>query len=392
MGQKQDKWLKESAYSQTLPNDVLLYIWEFVETDRFGADEDTFYSLRQCFRINNTTQYEMAKDIVFRTKKTIHKKVPHFITKLNVINDYGTVNDLILVHFRYVKVLNLSSCPSIYGGGFRFLWKVEELDLAFNKNFFCRSLRHLTSIKKLNLGWCVQMTDEGLSYVANVPNLSIRNCYKVTNEGLKHLSNVQILDISEIRNITDDGLSYLKNLKELKFYRCENITDVGLSHLKGLHSITLYNNKLITDAGIQQLTELRTLRLMDLDQLTNNCLKGLIHLKELHLECNQFGNWILQYCQHIEILRLDKMGVTNDEMIELKNVKELELFRCHKLRIDGLKHLKNLKKLTVTKCDGIEGSETEILKLLKEYHRKEAFKLKELLEYIKGLQRLDLRK
>jgi Leucine-rich repeat (LRR) protein len=198
-------------------------------------------------------------------------------------------------------------------------------------------LGKITSLEVLSLS--AGVGDEGLAQLKGLKNLRWLSTGDrgVTDKGLACLAgliNLEYLGL-EGAQVTDAGLVYLKNMSKLKKLRLYGtlVTEKGFVHLEGLQNLenlqVLFG---VTETGLKTLSKLPSLKsiTVDGDSLSEKGIALLSKFKSL---------------EHVYIDNTDKMDAIVKETANVRGLKELTIGTG--LTDEGLVELKNMRFLEV---------------------------------------------
>jgi len=279
---------------------------------------------------------------------------------------------------------------------------VSRLDLAV--------LQQLPQLRFLNLPF-TSLGDKQLTIIAKLKRLrglDIR-WTDVTDSGLEPLHALHALErLSLVALPVDKGLRHIQDLRSLRELNLSQsaLSDQGAIHLAklpGLTRLDVHATK-ITDRGIRSLTPLRDLQYLDVSYnrgLTDEGFRTLFGEKLIHFDASftHLGDESLSglgKCRFLRSLDLAGTSVTNEGLVHIKNLGQLESLSLTSTGLDvgGLKllssgKLRNLKRLEI----GWSKVTDSGLELLPRFHALEKLSLKGLLideglRHIQGLSSL----
>eukprot|EP00457_Paulinella_chromatophora_P004430 gb/GEZN01004442.1/.p1 GENE.gb/GEZN01004442.1/~~gb/GEZN01004442.1/.p1 ORF type:complete len:623 (+),score=56.48 gb/GEZN01004442.1/:140-1870(+) len=257
----------------------------------------------------------------------------------------SSIEDRHLAHLRHVRFqrATLSWCrhiSSMHGLPLLANMPLTHLDLSMCKQLTdqgLEKLRSLTSLTSLDISFCIEVTDVGLGYLTKLPlqSLQLADSKLVTNAGLLSLSRLPLhtLKLSSLSGITNEGLSALAGmpLLRLDLSFCDHITPEALTLVpRSLISLDLEGLTSWTDfSGLAQCGELTSLNL----SYNFNCNDEALH----HIK------WLPLTSLNLECISLSDEGL---KCLQGMPLRELNLSRCSKLTVEGLKQLHGFKQLS----------------------------------------------
>lgn len=229
-----------------------------------------------------------------------------------------------------------------------------------------RSVGRLKSLVHLSIARCIQVTDTGLLALANCAQLESLNldcCSWLTDEGFSALQKLTRLTNLSARDsaISDRGLAVLNkllNLRSLNLSYCSHLTGnvpkallglTRLSHLK-LDGVYMRLNEEFASAGgfdrfrslsfkDSRLSDLALIPLRNCRQLTDLNVSG-------NFKISDGGLLSLGPLTSLKILKLEKCFLKSaSSLIQLTNLRYLNLKDCSLFRFDEEKLFSRLKKL-----------------------------------------------
>jgi len=194
---------------------------------------------------------------------------------------------------------------------------------------FCPSLKDPSPIEDLsNLEWLIIGFCHTLEYVPSferltkLKKLNIRNCANLSDySALRNKNSLQELNLSGLNIGRSDFLSGAVDLTQLSIYQCQLDEINSISKNKSLKSLSIFSMGNLKD--LSPLSDLHELEFLDLQ------------------ECNLIDNLepIFDLPKLSEICLSSKLINNVDQLIGLKNIKKLSLFRSA-MNKDDLARLK----------------------------------------------------
>jgi hypothetical protein len=234
----------------------------------------------------------------------------------------------------------------------------SDYDLLEHPSVACSITTNMTS---LDLRGSQQLTDKGLMQLFDLSNLEVAQldgCFSIQGKGLVAFSmsnRLHSLSLANCRRLSDEALiniSHLDSLETLSLDGCRCLTDrsmVAIGSLFRLKKLDLSQCDLITDGGLENLENAEKLEELSLGwcrTLSDNGVRVL---------CAQPGR-----AQHLRILSLARIGISDDglkHLAKLKTLEELGLSGCSGIGSSCLGNvlakLPQLFSLDVSYCPGI---------------------------------------
>lgn len=199
----------------------------------------------------------------------------------------------------FLTNLNLHHCRNLTDTALQIISEsssIETLDIGRNERY---DWTHII----LGVPFVVPYTDAGIAHLTklqNLKSLDLSGLQKITNISLQYvvkISSLQILTIKDCRRFSDEGILHLSqhpNLKEISFFGCERITSVSihaLAKIPTLEKLVIDDSKNSGDEGIQddsiqdlmQLKNLKEVNMSSCKKLTNACLAHFEKIKSLKI-------------------------------------------------------------------------------------------------------------
>ncbi|KAL9644054.1 hypothetical protein ABK040_005522 [Willaertia magna] len=311
---------------------------------------------------------------------------------------FQTVN---YIHYSFLKYLINLETLTIEGGNrlegddLRNLKKLKKLKLTGPCNFDNNCFYEMTNLEELNCSLS-SITDFNILKNLKIVKLRTPNVLEMNLQKVMNLVNIINLDIYWAdRSFSGKCFVNCFSLKKLYISCCDNVKEEYLNSLNNLVELQL-SCDMVTGMCFKYLNNLKKLILFGCKNLKEEYFVYLQKLKNLKIEnCNEwFTGECLLHLRNLNNLEIPSANVLDTHLLNLLNLKKLNIHSCFQIKGDCLlnlnnlieldisstnikdQHLKNLKKLKVLhaiKCNELSGEFLKQLKRLKIFNFEESF-------------------
>lgn len=338
----------------SLPNHLLVYVFEFLDSD----------DLQQIRRLNRRFRWcgSMAvKDIrPYQCRPEVFDLFPNVVSiDLRSLLEPLTWSETdFLRGVRQTRgltslVFGANTLTTAGARAIASLHSLRSMELLESRisDMCLRQWSELTSLTSLSLRACVDVTDHGLSVVSclrALEDVDFGACHRLGDETLAALATLprlKKLDLASCDNFTVRGLKLLRGasaLRTLLLAACWQINDEALITLTDclpmLECLSLFEaGEAASDVGLCYLSKLTNLSKLDIGYAVwGHTSQGLAHL------ISRLPNLVMLNIGGAE-------GVTDqvvDELANLKHLTSLDISECQRLTSErGMKALRHLPSL-----------------------------------------------
>jgi hypothetical protein len=185
----------------------------------------------------------------------------------------------------------------------------------------------------------------------NISSVSIRSLKNLTYKDFIYLYNIEILDLSLCykKDIIQFIFSNFIKIKKLILENCEsfleyyNFTDDDFDYLMNLESLIINDNHVITDNGLIKLKKIKELNIQNCKNITNTGICSLVTLESLCI--------------------YNTYNLTDEVFKKLNNLKKLEIY-FNNITDIGIQYLINIEELKLVSTYEIKCKDFDKLKNL----------------------------
>ena len=248
-------------------------------------------------------------------------------------------------------VKNYNSYDNVRISGSLKYWKksfpnLKYANISRRKDISDQDFQYLDNIEKLDMNLCYQITYKGFNYLSKIKDLNLQGSCQNQHFDFDNFSNLEKLYIDNNHIITDNGIKKMLKIKDLSISNCSQITNDGFSSLTKLVKLYIYNLYNLTDDIFKNMTDLQCLYIT----FCNFTDQGILLLKKIKklrfLNCKNIKGTDFDQLTELNNIEFTYCGPNDDSMYYLKNISDISFYGCN-IDGSGFKYLENLQVLSI---------------------------------------------